>query len=184
MKRRIAAAALTLTAATALLAGCGDDDTSNTTNIPDEYHAPLAKAEKTCEFLQEGNAGHHLVAAEIRANTNFEDTTTPAGAEGPTKLMPIQTEIKGVDGNGDGKVDPHNVEDATATLASINCEDQSRMQKLVDSGDLDGDILDFTIASYYTGGLIIAEEDGKVTQNPAVQKYITQVRDTMNHYSD
>lgn len=131
------------------------------------------------EFLdvyQEAGAKYgipwNVLAAIHKRETNFGTTTEPGdserknmisskGAIGPFQFLPSTWEAYGVDGNGDGKADPWNVEDAAHSAARY----------LRDHGgqsDLKKALWHYNHASWYVEDVLrIANEFVNERSNPA-----------------
>lgn len=154
---------------------------ANDPTPPTEYQAALAKTPAACPFLAEGAPGENLVAAQLHVYSGYnKDALSAAGAAGPAQLMPSTIENKGVDGNGDGIVDAHNIDDAVATLAALDCEYAAQVRMYLDEGLLEGDFLDLTIASVYAGlGTIQSSGGDFLRTNEAIREEVAAVRGAM-----
>lgn len=148
---------------------------------PTEYQSAIDKAQNTCPFLGEGFPGDNLLAAQLYVYSGYNaDALSHAGAAGPAQLMPSMMELNGVDGNGDGVIDAHQIDDAVATLAVIDCEHAEQIRMYLDEGLIEGDFLDLTIASVYAGlGTIQASGGAMLQTNQAIREDVAAVREAM-----
>lgn len=64
-----------------------------------------------------------LPGNEIIVAGSFGGGTTYARAQGPMQFLPTTWLLHGADGDGDGRVDPHNLFDATLAAARYLCSD-------------------------------------------------------------
>lgn len=160
-----------------LITACSSDGN----NPPAEYEEPLRASAESCEFLAEGNPGHGMVQAQIEVGSGYDaDAISGAGAAGPAQLMPHTMNVFGVDGDGDGEIDPHNIDDAVATLARINCENAEALTQYKEQGRVTGDLRDLVIAAYFAGLNPVDASGGELLDNPVVAEEIQAVRAAMD----
>ena len=86
--------------------------------IPHELIGVYRTAAATCEGLD-----WTVLAAIHKVETNFGTgrATSSAGAQGPMQFMPPTFEAYGVDGDGDGRADINDVEDAVFSATNLLC---------------------------------------------------------------
>lgn len=86
--------------------------------IPHELLGIYQEAAATCEGLD-----WTVLAAIHKIETGFEmgRARSSAGAQGPMQFMPSTFHSSGVDGDGDGRADPNDVEDAIFSAANLLC---------------------------------------------------------------
>jgi hypothetical protein len=86
--------------------------------IPPEFLGLYRAAAETCEGLD-----WTILAAIHKVETGFGtgQATSGAGAQGPMQFMPATFDAYGTDGDGDGRADINDVEDAVFSAANLLC---------------------------------------------------------------
>ncbi|MGW2866341.1 C40 family peptidase [Streptomyces sp. NPDC001205] len=112
-----------------------------TVSVPDKYRGLVERAGKTCAEISP-----NILGALLQTESEFiPDRTSPAGAEGIAQFMPSTWETSGIDGNGDGKRNIWDPEDAIPSAAKYLCE----MAK--ETKDVPGDHQSNMLAAYNAG---------------------------------
>lgn len=128
--------------------------------VPAEYRDLVQEAGNSCPEVSP-----NLLAALLQQESGFNPkATSPAGAQGIAQFMPSTWADKGVDGNGDGKKDVWDPEDAIPASGEYLCD-------LADEvADVPGDKRSNMLAAYNAGG-------------PAVKKYggVPPYKETQNY---
>ncbi|MGW4551729.1 bifunctional lytic transglycosylase/C40 family peptidase [Streptomyces violaceorubidus] len=113
----IGATAAVVVAALVQAAGDGPAGTALTMAVPAEYKSLIEDAGNTCPEVTP-----NLIAALLTQESRFNPkATSPVGAQGIAQFMPSTWETHGVDGNGDGKRDVWDPEDAIPASANYLC---------------------------------------------------------------
>ncbi|WLW53237.1 NlpC/P60 family protein [Streptomyces sp. YU58] len=146
---------------TALVQGAGDTPvgTALSLSVPAQYKTLVEDAGKTCPEVTP-----NLLAALLTQESGFgPKRTSPVGAQGIAQFMPSTWEVHGIDGNGDGKRDVWDPEDAIPSSAQYLC-DLAR-----DVKDVPGDKQQNMLAAYNAGSNAVRRYEGippyKETQN-------------------
>ncbi|MFF8544992.1 NlpC/P60 family protein [Streptomyces werraensis] len=104
----------------ALVQAAGDDPVVGTAlsmSVPAEYQALIEEAGNTCPEVTP-----NLLAALLTQESGFNPKAeSPVGAQGIAQFMPSTWESHGTDGNGDGKRDVWDPEDAIPSSAKYLC---------------------------------------------------------------
>jgi cell wall-associated NlpC family hydrolase len=147
--------------ASALVQAAGDDPvgTALSLTVPAEYKKLIEDAGNTCSAVSP-----NLLAALLKQESNFgPKRTSPAGAQGIAQFMPSTWETSGIDGNGDGKRDVWDPEDAIPSSAKYLCAVAEEVKNV--PGDKQSNML----AAYNAGSYAVREAGGvppfKETQN-------------------
>ncbi|MER5938449.1 bifunctional lytic transglycosylase/C40 family peptidase [Streptomyces sp. NPDC001928] len=146
----------------ALVQAAGDDPlvgAALSLSVPAQYRKLVEEAGNTCSEVSP-----NLLAALLTQESNFNPKArSPVGAQGVAQFMPSTWELHGIDGNGDGKRDVWDPEDAIPASAKYLC-DIARDVKNV-PGDKQSNIL----AAYNAGPSAVIKARGvppyKETQN-------------------
>lgn len=103
----------------ALVQSAGDNPvaTALTMAVPAEYQQLIEEAGNTCPEVSP-----NLLAALLTQESGFNPKAqSPVGAQGIAQFMPSTWETHGIDGNGDGKRDVWDPEDAIPSSAKYLC---------------------------------------------------------------
>ncbi len=145
----------------ALVQAAGDDPVGAalSLSVPAEYRSLIEEAGKTCPEVTP-----NVLAALLTQESGFNPKArSPVGAQGIAQFMPATWEAHGVDGNGDGKKDVWDPEDAIPASAEYLCT----IAKEVD--DVPGDKRSNMLAAYNAGSGAVRKYGGvppyKETQN-------------------
>jgi cell wall-associated NlpC family hydrolase len=111
------ATAAVIVAALVQAAGDSPVGTALTMSVPAEYKTLIEKAGNTCPEVSP-----NLLAALLTQESGLNPKArSPVGAQGIAQFMPSTWEIHGIDGNGDGKRDVWDPEDAIPSSAKYLC---------------------------------------------------------------
>lgn len=119
-------------------------------SVPAEYERLVEDAGNTCPEVSP-----NLLAALLQTESGFKtDRTSHAGAQGIAQFMPSTWESSGIDGNGDGKRDVWDPEDAIPSAAKYLCEIAK------DVKDVPGDKQSNMLAAYNAGPGAVRQAGG------------------------
>ncbi|WP_370270119.1 NlpC/P60 family protein [Streptomyces sp. V4I8] len=146
----------------ALAQAAGDDPVVGAAlslSVPAQYRTLIEDAGSTCSEISP-----NLLAALITQESGFgPKRTSPAGAQGIAQFMPSTWEEHGIDGNGDGKRDVWDPEDAIPSSAEYLCYVAKEVE------DVPGDKQSNMLAAYNAGSYAVRKAGGvpriKETQN-------------------
>ncbi|WP_241519045.1 bifunctional lytic transglycosylase/C40 family peptidase [Streptomyces sp. CB03238] len=146
----------------ALVQGAGNDPVVGAAlslSVPAEYRALIEEAGNTCPQVSP-----NLLAALLTQESGFNPKArSPVGAQGIAQFMPSTWESHGIDGNGDGKRDVWDPEDAIPSSAKYLCTIAD------DVKDVPGNKQNNMLAAYNAGSGAVRQYGGvppyKETQN-------------------
>lgn len=155
----------------ALVQGAGDNPvgTALSLSVPTAFRTLIEDAGHTCSEVTP-----NLLAALLTQESGFNPKAqSPVGAEGIAQFMPSTWETRGIDGNGDGKRDVWDPEDAIPSSAKYLCDIAKDVENV--PGNKQSNIL----AAYNAGPYAVIKARGvppiKETQNYV--KSITELAD-------
>ncbi|MGY4966770.1 C40 family peptidase [Streptomyces sp. 900105245] len=151
----------------ALVQGAGDDPLSTALSlaVPSEYRSLIQEAGNACPEVTP-----NLLAALLTQESGFNPKArSPVGAQGIAQFMPSTWETHGVDGNGDGKRDVWDPEDAIPAAAGYLCG----IAKDID--DVPGDKQSNMLAAYNAGSGAVRKYGG-VPPYKETQNYVKSIR--------
>jgi soluble lytic murein transglycosylase-like protein len=132
--------------------------------VPEQFRAIIAKEAARCPRVPAS-----ILAAQLAAESGWDtQAVSPDGARGIAQFMPRVWRQYGVDGNGDGKKNVWDPEDAIAAAAELNC----RNLDLV--AHAPGDPLRNALAAYNAGYANVLKYDG-VPPFPETQAYVERI---------
>ena len=163
----IGAGGTVLVIAGALLQAAGDSPALNAAlslSVPTKYKAAIEAAGTRCPEVTP-----NLLAALLTQESGFNPTArSPVGAEGIAQFMPSTWENSGIDGNGDGKRDVWDPEDAIPSAAKYLCSIAD------DVKNVPGDKQSNMLAAYNAGtGAVI--KYGGVPPYKETQNYVRSI---------
>jgi cell wall-associated NlpC family hydrolase len=145
----------------ALVQAAGDDPvgTALSMAVPAQYQGLIEEAGNTCPEVNP-----NLLAALLQQESGFNPKArSPVGAQGIAQFMPATWERHGIDGNGDGKRDVWDPEDAIPSSAKYLCTIAG------DVKDVPGNKQHNMLAAYNAGSGAVRKYNGvppyKETQN-------------------
>ncbi|TXR52477.1 hypothetical protein FMM08_20005 [Quadrisphaera setariae] len=93
-----------------------------------------------------------LLAAQGKQESGFNpEATSPVGAQGISQFMPGTWATWGADANGDGRADPFDPADAIPAQGRFMCDLAAKIEPLIASGAVQGDVQLLTLAAYNAG---------------------------------
>lgn len=120
-----------------------------------------------------------VLAAQIQQESGWNpNVRSPAGAEGLAQFMPGTWAVVAVDGDGDGRADPHDPADAIITQAAYMCGLAGQLK----TDHTPGDLLDLTLAAY-NAGIAAVKHYGGIPPFPETQGYVHRIRGLIGAYS-
>ncbi|MFD7711910.1 NlpC/P60 family protein [Streptomyces sp. NPDC059785] len=133
--------------------------------VPGAYQTLVQKWGNLCDAINPA-----LLAAQLYQESGFDpDVVSPADARGIAQFIPSTWATHGIDGNGDGKRDIWDPNDAIPSAASYDCE----LAKYVK--DVPGDTTDNMLAAYNAGAYRVIKADG-VPGISETQNYVKTIR--------
>ncbi|MFF6946996.1 C40 family peptidase, partial [Streptomyces lavendulae] len=133
-------------------------------SVPEQYRRLVEQAGTTCPELNP-----NVLAALLQTESEFRpDRTSPAGAQGIAQFMPSTWETDGIDGNGDGKRDVWDPEDAIPSSAKYLCKVAR------DVKDVPGDKQSNMLAAYNAGPYAVIKAGG-VPVNGETEGYVKSI---------
>ncbi|MGW2444489.1 C40 family peptidase [Streptomyces sp. NPDC001675] len=155
----------------ALVQGAADDPVSTALSlaVPTQYRSLIQAAGNTCPEVSP-----NLLAALLTQESGFNPKArSPVGAQGIAQFMPSTWETHGVDGNGDGKKDVWDPEDAIPAAATYLCGIAKDVQ------DVPGDKQSNTLAAYNAGSGAVRKYKG-VPPYKETQNYVRSIQSLAN----
>ncbi|MEU3550671.1 bifunctional lytic transglycosylase/C40 family peptidase [Streptomyces longwoodensis] len=137
--------------------------------VPTAYRSLIEDAGHTCPEISP-----NLLAALLKQESGFNPKAeSPVGAQGIGQFMPLTWEEHGVDGNGDGKNDVWDPEDAIPASAKYLCDIAK------DVKDVPGDKQSNMLAAYNAGPDRVKQYGG-VPPYKETQNYVRTIKATAN----
>ncbi|MET9760015.1 bifunctional lytic transglycosylase/C40 family peptidase [Streptomyces sp. NPDC006372] len=150
----------------ALVQGAGDDPvgTALSLAVPAEYQDLIEDAGNTCPEVSP-----NLLAALLTQESGFNPKAkSPAGAQGIAQFMPSTWEAHGTDGNGDGKRDVWDPDDAIPSSAKYLCAIAEEVK------NVPGNKQDNMLAAYNAGSNAVLKYGG-VPPYKETQNYVSSI---------
>jgi len=148
------------------------------TNVPGEYQGVVLKAGSICPEITPP-----LIAAQIEAESNWNPKAgSHAGAQGMAQFMPRTWASVGRDGDGDGKADILNPQDAIYSQGVYMCSLASEVKERISAGKLKGDVAQLALAAY-NAGMGAVDAAGGIPQNSETQSYVPKIMGLMAKYA-
>lgn len=133
--------------------------------VPDVYQPIVQKWGSLCPALNPA-----LLAAQLYQESGWDPRAqSGAQAQGIAQFIPGTWATHGIDGNGDGKADVWDPQDAIPSAATYDC-DLARYVK-----DVPGDNTDNMLAAYNAGAYAVIQHGG-VPPYRETQNYVTTIR--------
>lgn len=147
-------------------------------NVPSEYQGVVLKAGSICPEITPP-----LIAAQIEAESNWNPKAgSHAGAQGMAQFMPATWASVGKDGDGDGKADILNPQDAIYSQGVYMCSLASEVKERISSGKLKGDVAQLALAAY-NAGMGAVDSAGGIPQYAETQSYVPKIMGLMAKYA-
>ncbi|WP_245554310.1 M23 family metallopeptidase [Nocardia takedensis] len=147
--------------------------------VPEAFAPWIAKAAGTCPQV-----GAPLIAAQLENESGFrvDAHNARSGATGPAQFLPSTWEAKAVDGDGDGRRDPHSIPDAVMSQAAYDCELAAIATDALAEGRLHGDLTQLWLSMYNCGpGATLGT--GGVCQNRETLAYVRDIPERATHFA-
>ncbi|MGW7440888.1 C40 family peptidase, partial [Streptomyces sp. NPDC054849] len=138
-------------------------------SVPSQYKRLIEDAGKTCPEVTP-----NLLAALLQTESGFKEReTSPVGAQGIAQFMPSTWESSGIDGNGDGKRDVWDPEDAIPSAAKYLCDMAEEVE------DIPGDKQSNMLAAYNAGSGAVRKYGG-IPPYKETQGYVQSINAIAN----
>jgi cell wall-associated NlpC family hydrolase len=140
--------------------------------VPAAYEPLVQKWGNLCRALTPG-----LLAAQLYQESGWDARAqSPAQAQGIAQFIPGTWAAHGIDGNGDGKADVWDPQDAIPSAASYDCKLASYVK------DVPGDPRDNMLASYNAGSYAVIKYGG-VPPYRETRNYVKVIRTLEKSFS-
>lgn len=160
----VGATAAVVVAALVQAAGDSPVGTALTMSVPAEYKALVEEAGNTCPEVSP-----NLLAALLTQESGFNpEVKSPVGAQGIAQFMPSTWEKHGIDGNGDGKRDVWDPEDAIPSSAKYLCTISEEVK------NVPGDKRSNMLAAYNAGSGAV-QKYGGIPPYQETQNYVRSI---------
>ncbi|MFJ4276157.1 NlpC/P60 family protein [Streptomyces coelicoflavus] len=157
----------------ALVQAAGEDPigTALSMSVPAEYKSRIEDAGNTCPEVTP-----NLLAALLTQESGFNPKArSPVGAQGIAQFMPSTWETHGIDGNGDGKRDVWDPEDAIPSSAKYLCTIAEDVENV--PGDKQKNML-----AAYNAGSGAVQKYGGVPPYEETQNYVRSITALANQH--
>ncbi|MFF7898551.1 NlpC/P60 family protein [Streptomyces sp. NPDC088817] len=132
--------------------------------VPAAYQTLVQRWGNLCSAINPA-----LLAAQLYQESGFNpNARSPAAAQGIAQFIPSTWATHGIDGDGDGKADVWNPNDAIPSAASYDCELASYVK------DVPGDITHNMLAAYNAGAYAVINYGG-VPPYAETQNYVKTI---------
>lgn len=139
--------------------------------VPEEYRAAVAKAGAQCP----ADVPTAVIAAQLKAESGWDpNVTSSVGAQGIAQFMPDTWAEQGVDGDGDGKADPWDPDDAIASQAHFMCSLADQLRGPLAEGRLSGSLVELALAAYNAGPGAVLDQGG-IPSFEQTQAYVPKI---------
>lgn len=121
--------------------------TATSVTIPAEYLEDVTRAGSICDEITPG-----LLGAQIQQESGWNpNAQSPVGAQGISQFMPSTWAGRGMDGDGDGKIDVWNAHDAIWSQGNFMCSLVDQVKAAQAAGTVSGDTASLALAAYNAG---------------------------------
>lgn len=147
-------------------------------NVPGEYQGVVLRAGSICPEITPP-----LIAAQIEAESNWNpNAASEAGAQGMTQFMPATWASAGKDGDGDGKAEINNPQDAIYSQGVYMCSLASEVKERISAGKLKGDVAQLALAAY-NAGMGAVDAAGGIPPYKETQSYVPKIMELAAKYT-
>ena len=158
--------------------GAGQGAAQGVANVPGEYQEIVTRAGSLCPEITPP-----LIAAQIEAESSWNPTAvSEAGAQGMTQFMPGTWASFGRDGDGDGKAEINNPQDAIYSQGVYMCSLASEVKERISAGRLTGDVVQLALAAY-NAGIGNVDKYGGIPPFHDTQLYVPKIMESMAKYA-
>ncbi|WP_063798230.1 bifunctional lytic transglycosylase/C40 family peptidase [Streptomyces sp. 150FB] len=168
----VGATAAVVVAALVQGAGANPIGTALSLAVPGEYASLIEASGHTCPEVSP-----NLLAALLTQESGFNPkASSPVGAQGVAQFMPSTWKLHGIDGNGDGKRDVWDPEDAIPSAAGYLCDIANDVKSV--PGDKQKNML-----AAYNAGSGAVQKYGGVPPYKETQNYVRTITALANQPS-
>jgi hypothetical protein len=145
--------------------------------VPADLLDPIQRAGQVCDAI-----GPTVIAAQLERESNFNANLVGTdGSQGIAQLPPAVFAKFGKDEDGNGKVSVFDAADSILAQGRFLCDLAGQAQRLVTSGQVQGNVLDITLVGYDEGLDAVRAAKG-VPQTNQAQGYVLGVRALLAKY--
>ncbi|MGB7237788.1 MAG: peptidoglycan DD-metalloendopeptidase family protein [Rhodococcus sp. (in: high G+C Gram-positive bacteria)] len=130
-------------------------------SVPPEFEPWFRKAGALCPQITPA-----LLAADTKAESGFQEVTSPAGARGYTQFIDSTWASYGKDEDGNGVVSRGDIGDAVMAQGRYMCDNAAQIDGWIADGKVTGDPKSLYIAAYNAGSGAVLASGGMPSGSP------------------
>ncbi|MBF6171136.1 M23 family metallopeptidase [Nocardia blacklockiae] len=148
--------------------------------VPAPFAPWIERASRTCPEVTAP-----ILAAQLDQESGFrvDAYNDNSHAAGPAQFIPTTWQTEGIDGDGDGAIDPRSIPDAVMSQGSYDCKLAAFAKEGVAQGKLHGDLTELWLSAYNCGPSNTLSQTG-VCQNPETLGYVRDIPRRAAQFAD